>query len=95
MQPIAALFSILVIAFLASSGAAAFITYSMVQEVNRKRGRERMQRRWDRDLIGILTDYRAACPEGTLIWPLVASLFFVLLTGASLFAASFSGYGLK
>jgi len=86
MQPIAALISILVIVFLASSVAASIVTYAMVGEANRKRGRTEKPCKWNRDLIGIVSDYRAACPEGALIWPLVAALFFALLTGAALFA---------
>jgi hypothetical protein len=87
MQTIAALFMLLIVVFLASSGIASFITYAMVEEVNRKRGRTAEPLKWSRDLIGIVSDYRAACPEATLLWPLVAALFFALLTGAGLFAA--------
>jgi hypothetical protein len=83
---IAAFFSFLIIGFLASSGAAAYITYAMVQEVNLKRGRELTPRKWDRDLIGIISDYRDACPKGRLLWPLAAALLFFLMTGAGLFA---------
>jgi len=87
MQAIAALFTVLIILFLASSGAAGYITYAMVQDVNRKRGKEQKPREWNRDLIGIITDYRAARPHGKLTLPLVVAVLFMLLTGAGLFAA--------
>jgi hypothetical protein len=76
-----------IVAFLASSGTSGFITYSMVQDVNRKRGKEQKPLKWNRDLIGIISEYRATCPQGKLMRPLVIALLFVLLTGAALWVA--------
>jgi hypothetical protein len=87
MEASAAVFALSIIAFLASSGTAGFITYSMVLEVNRKRGREQEPLKWNRDLIGIISEYRAACPQGKLLRPLVVAILFVLITSAALFAA--------
>ena len=87
METSAAFFVLSIVAFLASSGTASFITYSMVQDVNHKRGREQEPLKWNRDLIGIISEYRAACPRGNLMLPLVVALLFVLITSAALIAA--------
>jgi hypothetical protein len=87
MEASAAFVTLSIIAFLVSSGTASFITYSMVQDVNRKRGREQKPLKWNRDLIGIISEYRAVCPKGNLMLPLIVALLFVLLTGAALPAA--------
>jgi hypothetical protein len=75
MQATIALFSVMVIGILASN----IVTYAMVEEVNRKRARTgEKPRKWNRDLPGIICDYRGACPEGKLIWVLIAALLCLI-----------------
>ncbi len=79
--------SFLIFIFFASSGAAISVTSNMVGEVNRRRaGEGKPLRKWSWGWLGVVSDYRAACPRGKLTRILIIVISLVLLSGAELVA---------
>ena len=96
MALIVALIPILIVGLLASSGTAAYFEYAMVQEINQKRvGKGEKLRKWSlrrksiSEIADIVSDYRATCPDGVLLWPFTIAIVFFVLTASGLFAAFF------